>query len=86
MYLIREVNEGFFVDYKLRGRLIESYFIRLTPRKECSCRFFAESRNCYNHFHINLVEYWVKQGKPKYAMYDKDNRGKIKVLCEGIKG
>ena len=85
MYLIRETSEGFFVDYKIRGYLVESYFITINPKKECSCHFFTESHNYHNHFHINLVEYWIKAGKPKYAMYDKDERGKIKVLCEGIK-
>ena len=85
MYLVRETEEGFFVDYKINGYLVDSYFVTLTPKKECSCRFFMESRNHRNHFHINIVERWIADGKPKFAMYDKSKTGKIIVLCKGIK-
>ncbi len=85
MYLVREAKNGFFVDYKLKGHLVESFFVTITPKKECSCKYFAESHNHYNHFHINLVERWIKDGKPRTAMYEKTKDGKINVLFEGIK-
>jgi len=85
MYLIRETEEGFFVDYKLKGFLVDSYFVTLSPKKECSCHFFSETHNHRNHFHINLVEKWVAEGKPKFAIYDKSKTGKIITVCKGIK-
>jgi len=86
MYLIRPSdNGGYFVDQKYDGVLVDSFYVQLTPRKSCSCKYFTESNNHYNHFHISLIEYWLKQGSPKSAMYEKDKNGKIKVLFEGIK-
>lgn len=88
MYLIREniidneVN-GYWVDEKISGKLIESFFVTLSPRS-CSCKYFTESHNPFNHFHINLVENWVKKGKPKCAMYAKSKTGKIITLCPGF--
>lgn len=85
MYLIRETTEGFFVDYKIKGYLVDSYFVRLTPKKECSCQFFSAAKNHRNHFHIVLVEKWIADGKPKFAIYDKSKSGKIITVCKGIK-
>lgn len=88
MYIVREnvINGeecGYFVDEKIRGTLIESIYVTLSP-KSCSCKHFTESKNIYNHFHINLVEHWVKSGKPTAAIYAKSKKGKIRVLCPGF--
>lgn len=88
MYMIREniINnkvEGYWIDEKIRGVLIESTYVTLHP-KSCSCHFFAESKNLHNHFHINLVEYWIKSGKPIAAIYGKSKKGKIITLCPGF--
>ena len=88
MYLVREkiVNgetEGYFVDEKISGKLIESHFVDVNF-KSCSCKYFAESHNQYNHFHINLCKHWVKSGKPQCALYGKSKDGKIVTLCQGF--
>ena len=88
MYMIREnvINdkvEGYWVDEKIRGVLIESTYVTLSP-KSCSCKHFVESHNVYNHFHINLVENWIKHGKPIAAIYGKSKKGKIITLCPGF--
>ena len=88
MYLIREniingKNEGYFVDEKIQGKLIASYFVTLNPIC-CSCHHFAESKNKFNHFHINLVRHWIEQGKPMSAIYAKSKMGKIVTLCPGF--
>ena len=88
MYLIREniIDKkvtGYWVDEKINGKLIESHFVTLHP-KTCSCKYFAESHNCYSHFHITLVENWIKNGKPQCAMYSKSKAGKIVTLCPGF--
>lgn len=87
MYLIRESSpDCYFIDYKVNNKFIESYYVAFDGTKaQCSCKHFHESHNRLNHFHINLVEYWIKAGKPKYAMYEKTCDGKIKVLCDGYK-
>lgn len=88
MYLIREniiddeVN-GYWVDEKINGVLIESHFVTLSPRS-CSCKYFAESHNKFNHFHIALVEHWIKNGKPTASLYAKSKAGKIVTLCPGF--
>lgn len=88
MYLVREnivdgeVN-GYFVDEKIQGRLIESHFVTLNP-PSCSCKYFQFSHNPYNHFHINLVKFWIKSGKPQSALYAKNKQGKIITLCPGF--
>lgn len=88
MYLCREniiegKVEGYFIDEKISGKLIESHYVTLSP-KSCSCRYFAESNNKFNHFHIVLCEHWVKQGCPTSAMYAKSKTGKIITLCPGF--
>lgn len=88
MYLVREnITDnkvtGYWVDEKINGKVIESYFVTLNP-KNCSCKYFAESHNYHNHFHINLVEHWIKQNKPISAMYAKAKNGKIITLCPGF--
>jgi hypothetical protein len=88
MYLIRENIEndkitGYIVEEKIQGVLVESHFVTLNP-KTCSCRYFAESHNCHSHFHINLVENWIKNGCPSCAMYAKSKQGKIVTLCPGF--
>lgn len=88
MYTIREniiddKVEGYWVDEKIRGVLIESILVTLHP-KTCSCRYFTESKNIHNHFHICLVEHWINNGKPKAAMYGKSKSGKIITLCPGF--
>lgn len=88
MYLIREnvidgVVEGYWCDEKISGKLIESHYVTLHP-KTCSCRYFAESNNKLNHFHLNLVEHWVKMGCPQSALYAKSKTGKIVTLCPGF--
>ncbi len=88
MYIIREniidgKVEGYWVDEKIRGVLIESTYVTLKP-KSCSCKHFAESNNIHNHFHINLVENWIKKGKPIAAIYGKSKKGKIITLCPGF--
>jgi len=88
MYLISEkiVNDeivGYNVEEKISGTLIESHFIDINL-KTCSCKYFAESNNCYSHFHINLCRNWIKNGKPKCAMYAKSKDGKIVTLCPGF--
>ena len=88
MYLIREKIEndevvGYYVDEKISGVLIETHEVDKTLHK-CSCKYFAESNNCYSHFHINLCKNWIKNGKPKCAMYDKSKDGKIVTLCPGF--
>lgn len=88
MYVIRENiidNEvqGYWVDEKIRGTLIESTFVTLHP-KNCSCKHFTESKNIHNHFHICLVENWIANGKPHAAIYGKSKKGKIVTLCPGF--
>ena len=88
MYLIREnmingTNEGYFVDEKIQGKLIASYFVTLHPIA-CSCQHFMESKNKFNHFHINLVRNWIEHGKPECAIYAKSKSGKIVTLCPGF--
>lgn len=88
MYTIREniidgEVQGYWIDEKIRGVLIESTYVTLKP-KSCSCHFFTESKNMHNHFHINLVEHWINSGKPIAAMYGKAKNGKIVVLCPGF--
>jgi hypothetical protein len=88
MYLIRENVQdeeitGYWIDEKINGKLIESHFVT-KDLKTCSCKYFAESQNPYNHFHINLCSYWIKSGKPQCAMYAKSKKGKIVVLCPGF--
>lgn len=88
MYLVSEniidgKTNGYFVHEKISGKLINSYFIDYRL-KTCSCKYFAESHNCYNHFHINLVRNWLKQNKPECAMYAKSKQGKIITLCPGF--
>lgn len=87
MYLIREsAPNQYFVDYKVGNRFIESYYVTIDNTKaDCTCKHFHESHNRLNHFHINLVEFWIKEGKPTNAIYDKASDGKIKVLCHGSK-
>ena len=89
MYLVREniidgKVDGYWVDEKIRGILIESIFVRLEPKLSCSCRYFAESKNPHNHFHIELVKRWVESGKPVAAIYAKTKQGKISTLCPGF--
>ena len=92
MYLIRkniitenniEKVNGYWVDEKINGQLIESFFIQLDTHKTCSCKYFTESKNPRNHFHILLVENWIRNGCPKYAIYIKNKKGKIETLCPG---
>lgn len=88
MYTIREniidnTVQGYWIDEKIRGVLIESIFVTLSP-KSCSCNNFSYSKNIHNHFHINLVEHWIKQGKPTAAIYAKTKTGKIITLCPGF--
>ncbi len=88
MYLIREnvvdgETDGYWVDQKLRGQIVESFFVQMSPRS-CSCCHFAASQNIYNHFHILLVENWLKTGKPTSAIYTKGRKGKIQTLCAGF--
>lgn len=85
MYLIRESSPNhYFIDYKINNKFVESYYVSFDGTKaECSCKHFHESHNRLNHFHINLIEYWIKSGKPKNAMYEKTLDGKIKVLHSG---
>ena len=88
MYMIRENiidNEvqGYWVDEKIHGIIVESTYVTLHPRA-CSCHFFTESKNMHNHFHINLVEHWIKSGKPIAAIYGKSKKGKIVTLCQGF--
>lgn len=88
MYMIREniINNevhGYWIDEKIHGTLIESTYVTLKP-KSCSCHFFAESKNMHNHFHINLVEHWIKSGKPVAAIYGKSKSGKVVTLCPGF--
>lgn len=87
MYLVRESSpNNYFVDYKIGNKFVESYYVSFDDtRAQCSCKHFHESKNRLNHFHINLVEYWIKEGKPLHAIYEKASDGKIKVLCNGIK-
>lgn len=84
MYTIRKENEIYFVDHKIDTKLINTFLVTLTPKKSCSCKYFQNSKNYYNHKHILLVEYWIKQGCPKYAFYDFDKKGKIIILSRGI--
>ncbi len=88
MYLIREnIKEDntseYIIDEKINGHLIESFTVTLSPHT-CSCHYFHESNNKLNHFHINLVEHWIKNGKPCAAMYAKSRAGKIVTLCPGF--
>lgn len=88
MYLIHEKIEngellGYIVEEKICGNFIESHFVDVTL-KSCSCKYFAESNNCYSHFHINLCRNWIKNGKPMCAMYAKSKDGKIVTLCQGF--
>jgi hypothetical protein len=88
MYLIRpniiEGNiTGYWCDEKIQGKLIESHFVTLHPRA-CSCRHFTESRNVFGHFHIALVEHYLKNGSPIAAIYGKSKDGKIETLCPGF--
>jgi len=88
MYLIREnIKEDnsveYIVDEKINGHLVESFTITLSPNT-CSCHYFAESNNKLNHFHINLVENWIRHGRPCAAMYAKTRSGKIITLCPGF--
>ncbi len=88
MYMIREniiegEVQGYWVDEKIHGIIVESTYVTLHPRS-CSCHFFTESKNMHNHFHINLVEYWIKSGKPVAAIYGKSKKGKIVTLCQGF--
>lgn len=89
MYLVEEQLDsednciGYWVREKIQGVLIDSHFVMLSPRS-CSCKYFAESHNPYNHFHINLVENWIKNGKPSCAIYAKAKDGKIVTLCPGF--
>lgn len=87
MYLIEESIENdqpiYIVKEKIQGHLIEEHKVSLNPRS-CSCRYFAESHNCHNHFHIVLVENWIKNNKPCCAMYAKSKTGKIVTLCPGF--
>lgn len=88
MYTIREniINnkvEGYWIDEKIHGTIVESIYVTLYP-KSCSCHFFTESKNVHNHFHINLVEHWIKSGKPIAAIYGKSKKGKIITLCPGF--
>lgn len=88
MYLIHEQlrednTPEYIIDEKINGHLIESFVVTLSPHT-CSCHYFAESNNKLNHFHINLVEHWIKKGKPCAAMYAKSKTGKIVTLCQGF--
>ena len=88
MYLIREhIKEDntseYIIDEKINGYLIESFVVTLSPHT-CSCHYFAESNNKLNHFHINLVENWIRHNKPCAAMYAKSKTGKIVTLCPGF--
>ena len=88
MYLVREKIEngettGYYIDEKISGKLIETHFVD-SMFKTCSCKYFQESHNPYNHFHINLCKFWVRSGKPKCALYAKSRSGKIVVLCQGF--
>ena len=88
MYLVRKnivkgKENGYWVYEKINGKLIESFYITLKPCK-CSCHHFAESNNPLNHFHINLVKFWIKEGCPSSAIYAKSKCGKIQVLCPGF--
>ena len=88
MYLIREnIKEDktseYIIDEKINGHLIESFSVTLSPHT-CSCHYFHESNNKLNHFHINLVELWIKNGKHCAAMYAKSKAGKIVTLCPGF--
>lgn len=88
MYMIREniiegEVQGYWVDEKIHGIIVESTYVTLHPRS-CSCHFFTESKNIHNHFHINLVEHWIKAGKPIAAIYGKSKKGKIVTLCQGF--
>lgn len=88
MYLIREKIEndkvvGYQIDEKISGVLIESHVVS-ADLKHCSCKYFAESQNTHNHFHINLIHNWLKNGKPMCAMYAKSKDGKIVTLCPGF--
>ncbi|MBO4622485.1 MAG: hypothetical protein J5691_01225 [Bacilli bacterium] len=88
MYMIREniiegEVQGYWVDEKIHGIIVESTYVTLHPRS-CSCHFFTESKNVHNHFHINLVEHWIKSGKPIAAIYGKSKKGKIVTLCQGF--
>lgn len=88
MYLIKENIEndkviGYIVEEKINGKLIESHYVSL-DLKSCSCKYFAESHNPYNHFHINLCRNWINTGKPMCAMYAKSKKGKIVTLCAGF--
>jgi tRNA U34 2-thiouridine synthase MnmA/TrmU len=65
--------------------IIEDFnFLTEERIKECSCKYFAESHNPYNHFHINLCKHWLKMGKPQCALFGKSKDGKIVVLCQGF--
>lgn len=75
--------QGYWVDEKIHGIIVESTYVTLHP-KSCSCHFFTESKNIHNHFHINLVEHWIKAGKPIAAIYGKSKKGKIITLCQGF--
>jgi len=75
--------QGYWVDEKIHGIIVESTYVTLHPRS-CSCHFFTESKNIHNHFHINLVEHWIKSGKPVAAIYGKSKKGKIVTLCQGF--
>lgn len=89
MYLIEEQIDldntvlGYWIREKIQGKLIASYFVTLNPLS-CSCKHFAESHNKFNHFHINLVQNWIKNGKPCCAIYAKSKKGKIVTLCPGF--
>lgn len=89
MYLIEEQLDsenktvGYWVREKIANKLVESHFVTLSP-KQCSCKYFAESHNPHTHFHINVVETWIKQGKPCAAMYGKSKSGKVVTLCPGF--
>lgn len=89
MYLVRKNisknknDDGYWVDEKINGKLVESYYITLKPCT-CSCQHFEESHNPFNHFHILLVKNWIKEGCPQCAIYAKSKQGKIRTLCPGF--
>ncbi len=88
MYLVRknivdDKEDGYWVDEKINGKLVESYYVTLKPNT-CSCQHFTNSNNAFNHFHINLVYNWLKHGCPECAIYSKTKEGKIQTLCPGF--
>ena len=89
MYLVREnvidnKTTGYWVDEKIDGQLITSHFITLYPKITCSCQYFQESHNPLNHFHIQVLKYWLKEGSPKFAMYKKSKIGKVIKVFDGF--